>query len=161
MHLYFLRHGDAVESPYYHDTQRPLSDLGKRQLQGVLHFLRSTKTPVELILTSPLVRGKETAEIIRAGLQTSSLLTTEALAPGGNFRDLLAAINIQQAKSMMLVGHEPQLSSAISVLTGDDEHFRLEMKKASLALVETPFPVKKGHAVLSWLLTAAQMESIR
>jgi phosphohistidine phosphatase len=161
MHLYFLRHGDAVESPYYHDTQRPLSDLGKRQLRGVVHFLRSTKTTIELVLTSPLVRAKETAEIILAGLHTPSLLTTEALTPGSNLRDLLAAVNMQQAKAVMLVGHEPQLSSAISVLTGGDEHFRLEMKKASLACVETPFPVKKGHAVLSWLLTATQMEAMR
>lgn len=161
MHLYFLRHGDAVESPYYHDTQRPLSDLGKRQLHGVVHFLRSTKAAVELILTSPLVRAKETAEIILTGLHTPSLLTTEALTPGGNLRDLFAAVNAQRVQTLMLVGHEPQLSSAISVLTGGDEHFRLEMKKASLACVETPFPVKKGNAVLSWLLTAAQMESIR
>jgi len=160
MHLYFLRHGDAVESPYYHDTQRPLSDLGKRQIQGVVHFLRSTKTSIELILTSPFVRAKETAEIIRAALQNPSLLTTDALS-GGSLRELLDAVNNQRADSVLLVGHEPQLSSAISVLTGGDEHFRLEMKKSSLALVETPFPVKKGHAVLSWLLTATQMESIR
>jgi len=160
MHLYFLRHGDAVESPFYHDTQRPLSDLGKRQIQGVTHFLRSSKTRIELILTSPLVRARETGEIIRHGLQTPSLLTTDALVSGVNLRDLLAAVNSQQAGSVLLVGHEPQLSSAISVLTGGDEHFRLEMKKGSLACVETPFPVKKGHAVLSWLLTAVQMESI-
>lgn len=161
MQLYFLRHGDAVESPYYHDTQRPLSDLGKRQIQSVTHYFRSTKTAIELILTSPLVRARETGEIIRDGLQTPSFLTTEALVSGGNLRDLLAAVNNQRAESMLLVGHEPQLSSAISVLTGDDEHFRLEMKNGSLALVETPFPVKKGHAVLLWLLTAAQMEFIR
>jgi phosphohistidine phosphatase len=161
MHLYFLRHGDAVESPYYHDTQRPLSDLGKRQIQGVSHFLRSSKTAIELILTSPLVRARETGEIIRNGLQTPSFLTTDSLVSGGGLRELFAVVNSQRAGSLLLVGHEPQLSSAISVLTGGDEHFRLEMNKGSLALVETPFPVKKGHAVLSWLLTATQMESMR
>ncbi len=161
MHLYFLRHGDAVESPYYHDTQRPLSDLGKRQLHGVVRFLQRTKITVDLILTSPLVRAKETSEIILAGLHTPSCITSEALTPGSSLRELLTAINMQQVQTLMLVGHEPQLSSAISVLTGGDEHFRLEMKKASLACVETHFPVKKGHAVLTWLLTAAQMEAVR
>lgn len=161
MRLYFLRHGDAIESPYYHDTQRPLSEPGKRQIQGVARFLRGTKTAVDLILSSPLIRARETAEIIRSAFNLPAVVTTDSLLSGSSLRELFATINGQKMQDILLVGHEPQLSSAISVLTGGDEHFRVEMKKASLAQVETPFPVKKGQAVLSWLLTAAQMEEIR
>ncbi|MBI4417352.1 MAG: phosphohistidine phosphatase SixA [Ignavibacteriales bacterium] len=161
MNMYFLRHGDAVESPHFHDTQRPLSEAGKKHIHFVAHFLRSSRTEIELILSSPLIRARETAEIIRASLDLPAIITTDALIAGSAVRELFAFINTQRARSLLLVGHEPQLSSAISVLTGGDDHFRVEMKKASLAHVETPFPVKKGQAVLSWLLTVAHMESMR
>jgi len=158
MLLYFLRHGDAIESPYYHDTGRPLSDLGKRQIQSVAKYLRHSRTSIELVLSSPLTRARETADILQSSLASHPTMTTEALLSGSEIRDLIDEINAHESESILLVGHEPQLSSAISVLTGGDEHFRMEMKKASLARVETPFPVKKGQAVLSWLLTVTQME---
>lgn len=161
MNLYVLRHGEAVESPYYHDTQRPLTDLGKRQVLRTAQVLRREKKPVELILTSPLVRARETAEIVHQQIPSASVLTIEALVPGGNLRDLLAAINGHKAEALLMVGHEPQLSALISVLTAGDEHFRVEMKKSSLARLETPIPAKKGAAVLTWLLTAGQMEDMR
>ncbi|HEX9615305.1 MAG TPA: phosphohistidine phosphatase SixA [Bacteroidota bacterium] len=161
MLLYFLRHGDAIESPYYHDSERPLSDLGKRQIQTVAQFFKLTRKQVELVLSSPLGRARETADILQQTLKAHPTMTTEALLSGSEVRNLLNEMNLHKSESMLLVGHEPQLSSAISVLTGGDEHFRVEMRKASLACVESPFPVKKGGAVLSWLITVAQMELMR
>lgn len=161
MPLYFLRHGDAVESPHFHDTQRPLSEAGKRQIQTVARFLRGSRHELDLILSSPLVRARDTAEIIRDALNLPAVITTDTLTADASVRELLGFINGQRSHALLLVGHEPQLSSAISVLTGGDDHFRVEMRKASLARVETEFPVKKGHAVLSWLVTVAQMEFLR
>lgn len=161
MTLYFLRHGDAVESPHFHDTQRPLSEEGKRQIHIVAQFLRAGRNEVEIILSSPLVRARETAEIIRNALGVTAVITTDTLVAGTSLRELFGFINEQRSHSLLLVGHEPQLSSAISVLTGGDDHFRVEMRKASLARIDTEFPVRKGHAVLSWLVTVAQMESLR
>lgn len=161
MPLLFLRHGDAVESPHFHDTQRPLSEAGRRQIQTVGRFLRAYRNELEIILSSPLVRARETAEIVRDALDLPAVITTDTLAAGASVRELFGFINGQHSHALLLVGHEPQLSSAISVLTGGDDHFRVEMRKASLARVETEFPVKKGHAVLSWLVTVAQMDSMR
>ncbi len=161
MLLYILRHGDAVESSFYQDRDRPLSDLGRRQIQAVAHFLQTAKVKPDLILASPLVRAQQSCDLIRENLGVKDSLTTEGLAPGSNLRDLMKEINSHSVAAMLLVGHEPQLSGLISVLTGGDEQFRVEMKKASLASLNVPQPVKKGHAVLNWLLSQSVLTLIR
>ncbi|MBI2620576.1 MAG: phosphohistidine phosphatase SixA [Ignavibacteriales bacterium] len=161
MRLYVLRHGDAVESPYYHDSQRPLSDRGREQIKAVVRFLKRSRASLDLILTSPLHRARETAEIVQQNMGIHDLMTTESLISGSNLRDLIIVVNDHPVECLLLVGHEPQLSSAISLLTAGDEQFRLEMRKGSLACLETKHPVKKGQAVLSWLLGVEQMELLR
>lgn len=161
MRLYILRHGDAVESSFYQDRDRPLSDLGKRQIQAVAHFFHVAKVKPDIILTSPLVRAQQSCDLVRENLGVKDVLTTEYLVSGSSIRDLLKEINSHNAATMLLVGHEPQLSGLISVLTGGDEQFRVEMKKASLACLDVPQPAKKGHAVLNWLLSQSVLTLIR
>lgn len=161
MRLYVLRHGDAVDSPYYQDSDRPLSDLGKRQAQAVGRFLHTAHIKPDLILTSPLVRAKETGEIVKDLVGAEGFMTTPVLASGVNLRDCVKEINNHSLPSLLLVGHEPQLSGLISVLTGGDEQFRVDMAKATLACLETKHPVKKAHAVLVWLLPANLLEALR
>lgn len=161
MLLYFLRHADAIESPYFQDAERPLSELGKRQAHTAAQFFKLTRKSVELVLSSPMIRARETADILQRSLNSHPTLSTDALLSGTEVRSLVDEINAHECESMLLVGHEPQLSSTISFLTGGDEHFRVEMKKASLACVETKFPAKKGGAVLAWLLNVTQMELMR
>jgi len=161
MRLYILRHGDAAESPVYQDFDRPLSDLGRRQIMGVSHFFRVAREKPDLILASPLVRAQQTCELVREHLGIADTLTTDRLVSGGNLRDLIKEIDAHKVERMLLVGHEPQLSGLISILTGGDEQFRVEMKKASLACLEVRHPVKKGHAVLTWLLSSNVLAMIR
>jgi len=161
MRLYILRHGDAVESPFYQDYDRPLSDLGKRQIQAVAHFFQIAREKPDLILTSPLVRAQQTSDLVRENLGVDESLTTDRLVSGGNLRDLIKEIDAHDVARMLVVGHEPQLSGLISILTGGDEQFRVEMKKASLACLEVRHPVKKGHAVLAWLLSSSVLTMIR
>lgn len=113
-----------------------------------------------MILSSPLVRARETADLIRKA-SGADVLATEYLLSGNNHRDLLGEINKHQVGSLMLVGHEPQLSGLISLLTAGDKHFRVQMKKGSLACIESQFPLKRGEGVLEWLLTPPHMELMR
>lgn len=161
MRLYILRHGDAVESPFHQDHDRPLSDLGKRQIQSVAHFFQIAREKPDLILTSPLLRAQQSSDLIRENLGVVDSLTTKSLASGGNLRDLVKEIDAHSVGTMLIVGHEPQLSGLISILTGGDEQFRVELKKASLACLEVRQPVKKGHAVLIWLLAPSLLAMIR
>ncbi len=161
MHLFILRHGDAVESSFYQDRDRPLSDLGRRQIEAVSHFFQITKVKPELILTSPFARAKQTSDIIRKNLNINDSLTTDSLISGSSLRELMREIDAHNVETMLVVGHEPQLSGLISVLTGGDDQFKVEMKKASLACLEVRLPVKKGHAVLCWLLSPAILAMMR
>ena len=161
MRLYFLRHGDALETPFYKDFDRPLSDLGKRQIQNAAHFLDSARIRPRLILTSPLTRAKQTCDIIVESLGPLDVILTDTLRSGTASADTLREINAHTVDSMLLIGHEPQLSGLISLLTGGDEQFRIEMKKASLACLEVAPPAKKGHAVLAWLLDSGLLSMMR
>src|SRR5512139_3848181 len=93
MRLYILRHGDAIDSSFYQDQDRPLSDLGKRQIQAVAHFFQTAKVKPDLILTSPLVRAQQSCDLIRENLGVKDSLTTQFLISGSNLRDLLKEIN--------------------------------------------------------------------
>jgi len=161
MRLYILRHGDAVESTFYQDRDRPLSDLGKRQILSVAHFFEIAREKPDLILTSPLLRAQQSCDLIREHLGVTDSLTAESLASGGTIRDLVKELDTHSVGTLLLVGHEPQLSGLISVLTGGDEQFRVEMKKASLACLEVRQPLKKGHAVLTWLLAPSLLAMLR
>jgi len=161
MRLYVLRHADAVESPYYTDADRPLSDLGRRQTHAVARFLLSHQIKPHLIMSSPFLRAKETADIVKESLAVEECITTHALASGAGLRECLKEINGHPLPSVLLIGHEPLLSGLISVLTGGDEQFRVDMGKATLACLESRHPAKKGHAVLLWLLPVSLAENLR
>ena len=161
MRLYLLRHGEAVESPQYDDSQRPLTGPGRQQIQTSAKFLRLSQATIDIILSSPLVRARESAEIVKELFPATSILTTEYLLPGGSYRDLLREINKHETGSILLVGHEPHLGQLVSVLTLGDDRAGVEMKKASIACIENKTPVQKGGGKLLWLLTTPLMELMR
>jgi phosphohistidine phosphatase len=151
MLIYFLRHGDASTSSRYHDDERPLTDLGNRQASYVGKFLHSSKTHVNIILTSPLTRACETGAIVHSIIRAPRMETTEFLVNGSNQKQLFKQITEFDVESILLVGHEPFLSDTISLLIGGDHKTDIEMKKCSLALVEVLEPVRPGTGMLKQL----------
>lgn len=158
MFLYLLRHGDAVQNPSLNDSERPLSDLGRHQAEVVGEFLRSGNIQIEKIISSPLVRAVETAEIIGTTLGIQELERTEYLVPGTRKKQLLDLINATGLTSVLLAGHEPHLSQTVSLLLSEGENLALEFRKCSLACLVASEPVREGHALLQWLVTSEQME---
>jgi phosphohistidine phosphatase len=157
MLLYLLRHGDAIQTSSLDDSERPLSELGKKQASTVGVFLRSSKTHIDGVVSSPLVRAVQTADIVRGALDVSRHETTEYLVPGTRKNQLFDFLNSKKIASVLLVGHEPHLSETISVLLSGRETLPIEMKKCSLACLVASEPVRIGHALLQWLLTSEQM----
>jgi len=145
MQLYFLRHGEADWPDWKKsDDERPLTDFGKKEMRDVGKFLARLKVRPDLIVTSPLPRASQTAEIAAEYLKVK-LGEDELLAPGFGMSELQTILKRHPAKAMMLVGHEPDFTSVISGLTGAS----LKLSKAGVALVDTDPDSEQGR--LLWL----------
>ncbi len=136
LELYLFRHGLAEEgSP---DELRPLSPLGQQRTGQVARRLQSMSMQVDAILTSPLVRARETAAILQeAGLGPGVVLEPE-LAPGGDCLCCLRALAHTSFSQVMLVGHEPSLSSWAELLGWGQVRGHLILKKAGIIGVHLP-----------------------
>ncbi len=145
MKIYFLRHGEA-DWPNWKkpDDERPLTGRGKKEMRQVAKFLRRLKVNPGFIVTSPLPRASQTAEIAAEYLK-SKLRTDELLANGFGIEELWTILKRHRAKSLMLVGHEPDFTEVISKLTGAS----LKLSKAGVALVDVDLAAAEGE--LHWL----------
>ena len=143
--LYFLRHGEADWPGWTKpDDERPLTDFGKKEVRQVAKFLNRLKVKPDLIVTSPLPRALQTAEVAAEQLKTK-LRQDEALEPGFGISELRTVPKRHRSKVLMLVGHEPDFSTVISALTGAS----LKLSKAGVALVDIDPEAEKGR--LLWL----------
>src|SRR5215475_12113403 len=145
MKLYFLRHGEA-DWPNWKkpDDERPLTKRGKREMREVAKFLDRLKVRPDLIVTSPLPRALQTAEIAAEQLK-AKVRQDEALEPGFGISELRTVLKRHRSKVSMLVGHEPDFSSVISALTGAF----VKLSKAGVALIDIDPETEKGR--LLWL----------
>jgi phosphohistidine phosphatase len=145
MELYFLRHGEA-DWPNWNkpDDERPLTKRGKKEMREVAKFLDRLKARPDLIVTSPLPRAAQTAEIAADYLK-AKLRKDELLAPGFGMTNLRTVLKRHRAKVLMLVGHEPDFTNIISGLTGASP----KLSKAGVALLDIDPEAEDGK--LLWL----------
>jgi phosphohistidine phosphatase len=164
MNLFILRHGIAMDrgtSGFDNDADRPLLPKGERRLRAAAGAMREMELSFDLILSSPFHRAKQTAEIVAEELKLKKRLQfSDALAPGGSFKNLLQQLNgLRPApENALLVGHEPYLSRLISLLVAGGENAAVEMKKGGLCKLESDTLRAGRCAKLLWLLTPAQMD---
>jgi phosphohistidine phosphatase len=114
-----------------------------------------------LILASPYLRAKQTAEIVAAGLSLKKRLTfATELQPGRDAAELIKKISALKPKSerVLLVGHEPDLSELISLLVTGATGAGFALKKGGLAKLEAEKLRAGKCAMLAWLLTPKQMQ---
>src|SRR6058998_3787861 len=145
MELYFLRHGEA-DWPNWNkpDDERPLTKRGKKEMREVAKFLGRLNVETDLIVTSPLPRALQTAEIATDYLK-AKLRKDELLAPGFGMSELRTVLKRHRAKVLGLVGHEPDFTNVISELTGAS----LKLSKAGVALLDVDPESEEGR--LLWL----------
>jgi phosphohistidine phosphatase len=145
MHLYFLRHGEADWPNWTKpDDERPLTDFGKKEVRQVAKLLERLKVRPDLIVTSPLPRASQTANIAAEPLK-AKVREDEALEPGFGIAELRTVLEGQRSKVLMLVGHEPDFTNVISALTGAS----LKLSKAGVALLDVD--PESEQAKLLWL----------
>jgi phosphohistidine phosphatase len=145
MKIYFFRHGEA-DWPDWNkpDDERPLTKAGKKEVRKVAEFLASLGVCLDDILTSPLPRAAQTAEIAAEELKTRCR-EEKLLVPGFSVIELARLLKKYPGESLMLVGHEPDFTKTISALTGGS----LKLSKAGVALVDIGSSSRKGK--LLWL----------
>lgn len=162
MDLYLLRHGIAVDrgtKGCRQDAKRPLTSEGRQKLLPIAAALEILEVSFDAVLSSPYVRARQTAELIVRQMNCATRLQfTEHLQPGGSFLSLLKAIH--QIKptpgSVLLVGHEPDLSLVASRLISGSANAGFELKKAGLIAIRAG-SLRPGDGVLRFMLTPRQM----
>jgi phosphohistidine phosphatase len=157
MKLYLLRHGDAVEPGDLRvkETERPLTPKGIQRTKQLAHALRQMEISFDAILSSPLQRACETAEIVARRLKLEDRLKlSDCLAPSGSMENLVLEINslLPMSKAVLLVGHEPHLSCFISLLCLGAPGLPLTLKKGALCRLEVGMLTCDKCAELEWLL---------
>src|SRR5689334_11426929 len=107
MHLYFLRHGEA-DWPNWDkpDDERPLTERGKKEMKKVAKFLRCLDIALDDILSSPLVRARQTADIVADRFKLD-VREQDALDGGFNMSRLKELVQQYAVNDLMIVGHEP------------------------------------------------------
>lgn len=152
MRLYFLRHGIAEEgSCTLPDDLRALTPEGITEMRRMASALHRKNLRIERILTSPLVRARQTADIVADALGlTDALQEDDRLAGGFHLGDVQQMVaECQPAERLMFVGHEPTLRYVATHLIGGGQ---MNLKKGGLIRLRTD-RIEPGAATLDWLLT--------
>jgi phosphohistidine phosphatase len=125
--IWLLRHGDAEDGAGKPDAERELTEKGKRQSRDAGKALKALGVKLDACISSPRVRAKQTAELACEALGTK--VEEDQRLAGGDFDPLELAAGRGE---VMLVGHEPDFSSAIAMVTGS----RVKMRKGGLAAID-------------------------
>ena len=150
MIVYFVRHGRAENRETWSepDHLRPLTEEGIKRVRDSARAMRKLGVMPGVILTSPLVRAQQTAEILGEVLDIE-VIETEALKPGFGVSLLAELIAAHpDADSLMVVGHEPDFSSTVEGVIGGG---RVVVKKGSLIRVDL-FSLTPPRGELMWMI---------
>ena len=149
MILYFLRHGKAGDPRAGNDDLRELTTNGVRALRAAAPVWRRLNLRPDVVLSSPLARALQTAELLCEALGGTPIVD-DRLRPGARWAGFARAMaEHSDARRVMFVGHEPDLSGTIEELTGAAS---VRMRKGSLACVEFYGVPEPGGGEIAWLL---------
>lgn len=152
LELYLIRHGVAEErgKDYPDDSKRPLTADGITRLKKAAKALEAFGVGLDHIITSPLVRTKQTAEVFAEHLQSKpSVSSSDALAPAGTPAAVISELSKHMRKARIaLVGHEPNIGELAARLIG--ARTPLEFKKGAICRIDFEVFPPKGAGQLRW-----------
>jgi phosphohistidine phosphatase len=161
--LYLVRHAIAAErGPNYpDDRERPLTSEGIARFKQAVVGLKDLDVALDLVLTSPLVRAKHTADLLVGGLGTKPRTEQlEALSPGGRLPAVLEAVTkfAKRYRRIALVGHEPNMGEIAAKLL--QSRGVVEFKKGAVCCIELDGAMPTGPGALRWLLPPRALRKI-
>jgi len=162
MNLYLLRHGIAADigGEITSDALRPLTAEGRDKTGQVAAGLLRSEVKLDLIATSPLLRARQTCEIVLNTYRSIANPTMEVWPEleYAEFPGILARLKQCTADNVMIVGHEPGFSRlAVQLLTGSPTGFILDFKKAAVCAIELQSDRDGFLATLLWHAAPRQL----
>jgi phosphohistidine phosphatase len=158
MKLYIIRHGLAGEhgDPDYPDDRlRTLTDDGRKRFAAVTRHLVDTGLAPQIVATSPLVRCRQTAEIVVEHAHGKpKLIELSALEPGSKLDALIQWTKDQQREEVAWVGHAPDVNDLAGALISDRGDAMIRFAKGAVACIAFDGEVARGAGELQWLVTA-------
>lgn len=165
MEVYLIRHGiAALREDYANDEERPLTEKGRQKTAKVAKQLCDRGLRFDLILTSPLVRARETAILLKEAGLASKIEEFTPLAPDGNINDWVSWLKKPRPtsakdKSIALVGHQPDLGIWAEKLVWGHAKEKLVLKKAGVIginILDLTSPIAQSELFLlispKWLI---------
>ena len=165
LRLYLVRHAAAFTVDLLRwptDVDRPLTKTGMRNFGLAARGLRALAPRVDVLLASPYLRTRQTAEILHDKARWPEPEIRDALTPGHAIADVLALIQEQAPGSKVaIVGHEPNLTALLSSLTtGSAGNLRHEFKRGGVAFIEIPSSPEGARASLVWSVTPGILRAL-
>ena len=162
LELYLIRHGLAAErgAEYPDDSKRPLTSRGAASIRRSARALNALEIGIEVIITSPLVRTRQTAELLASTLASKPAVTlSDALAPAGTPAAVIHEI-VKQARrtGVALVGHEPNMGELAARLIG--ARGAIPFKKGAILRVDFAALPPKGVGEIRWFLPPKALRKI-
>ena len=161
--LYLIRHGIAEErgDAWPDDTKRPLTDEGMTRLRRASRSLAHLGVAIDVVLTSPLVRTRQTAEIFAAAFSPHpAIVNLDVLAPDGSTAAVLAELEKHaRRKHIAIVGHEPGIGDLAGRLAGMRRE--MEFKKGAICRIDVDALPPKGPGALRWFLSPKLLRNLK
>lgn len=162
LELYLIRHGVAAErgKEWPDDSKRPLTPEGIARLRKSARGLAAIGVSFDQIVTSPLVRARQTADVFAEDLKNHPpIATSDALAPAGSSASVIQEItrHVRQAR-VALVGHEPNLGELAAQLIG--ARTPVEFKKGGICRIDFDMLPPKGGGMLRWFVTPKMLRAL-
>ncbi len=156
MNLYLMRHGialDVGENGIRRDADRPLSEEGRRRVKCIAEGLRGLMDRPDLVVASPLLRARQTAEIVaRQWGSAADPAVCESLAPHGSAEDFFSWLQRVLPRNVLAVGHMPDLSDLASVLLFGRAGAGFDFRKGSVAAFGCESRPRPGRFHMRWFL---------
>lgn len=169
--LFLMRHGIAVdlgEGGIINDADRPLTPEGRAKMKQAAGGLKELDLKFNVILTSPLLRCRQTAEAVAEVLDLQHRVKIiESLAPGkafaageGGHAEIFLELGAFQFDRALLVGHMPDLSEIASHLLAGNRNLNIEFKKGSICTIEISSLPPRGPGLLRWMMSPKHLRAL-
>jgi phosphohistidine phosphatase len=161
--LYLVRHGVAEDrgDAWPDDNKRPLTENGIARMRKAARGLARLGVSIDIVLSSPLVRARQTAEIVAGALDPRpALVNIDSLAPDGSYAALAADLEKHGRKPRIaLVGHEPAIGELAARLLGS--RHAIEFKKGAICRIDVDELPPSGPGDLRWMMTPKILRALK